>query len=216
MKGFNRIHLVALATATAFVVAGCGHKHEERHAQAEHAQEAKFGVTFNAKKGLLVPPETAKFLGLQVADVEERKIAATFQFSAQVYCTATEAQFASLQPGSRPDALASGNVSAVAASKLNEGQAVTVQGGDGPALAGRIVAIKHDLAATSGQVEVLVAVSDSPQPLASGSLINVTVALGGDKPVASVPCSALFRTTEGDFVYTVSGEHFMRALVKLG
>ena len=31
-----------------------------------------------------------------------------------------------------------------------------------------------------------------------------------------MPRSSIFRTTEGDFVYTVNGEHFVRAPVKLG
>ena len=56
----------------------------------------------------------------------------------------------------------------------------------------------------------------SESPLAAGAFLSVTVPLGGEKSVVSVPRSALFRTTEGDFVYTVSGEHFMRAPVKLG
>ena len=103
------------------------------------------------------------------------------------------------------------------AAKLSEGQTVSVQSGEGGvALPGRIVTLKRDLEKASGQVEVLLAVPDGESPLAAGALISVTVPLGGEKSVVSVPRSALFRTTEGDFVYTVSGEHFMRAPVKLG
>jgi hypothetical protein len=58
--------------------------------ETEHTHDAEAGVTFNAKKGLLVPPATARFIGLQVADVGERKIASASRFSAQVYRAAGE------------------------------------------------------------------------------------------------------------------------------
>ena len=40
--------------------------------------------------------------------------------------------------------------------------------------------------------------------------------VGFDRTVVSVPHSALLRTIEGDFVYTVSGERFVRTAVRLG
>jgi len=211
--GANAVLWVALA------LTGCGHKESDGHAHKEGEEEpgVAAGIIYNAKQGLRVSPETAKFIGLQVADVEERKIAAAFQFSAQVYRAASEAQFASLQPGGRPDALASGNVSPTDATKLSEGQRVSVQAAHGGgSLPARVVAVKRDLEIASGQVEVLIAISDGQQTLASGAFVSVDVPLGGEKNVVSVPRSALFRTTEGDFVYTVSGEHFMRTPVKPG
>lgn len=221
MKSLDQIRVAAFATVIAIAVTGCGQKEGDGQAheagEAEHAHEAETGVVFNAKKGLSVPPETAKFIGLRVADVEERKIAATFQFSAQVYRAASEAQFASLQPTVRPDALASGNVSPADAAKLSAGQRVSAQAADGSvSLPGRIAALNRDLEKASGQVEVLLAIADAQQPLAAGEFLSVTVPTGGEKNVVGVPRSALFRTTEGDFVYTVSGDHFVRTPVKLG
>lgn len=196
------------------VLAGCGREAGEEHADAH---EAEVGVTFNEKKGLLVPPDTAKFIGLQVADVEERKIAATFQFSAQVYRPANEARFASLQAGGPLSALASGTVPTADAAKLREGLSVTVRNDLNSApFDGRIVALTHHLEEASGQVEVVLAISDAQQRLASGALISVLIPFGGEKSVVSVPRSSVLRTTEGDFVYTVSGEHFVRTPVKLG
>jgi multidrug efflux pump subunit AcrA (membrane-fusion protein) len=221
MKSLDQIRVAAFATVIAIVLTGCGHKDGDGHAheagEEGNAHEAETGVTFNAKKGLSVPPETAKFIGLRVADVEERKIAATLQFSAQVYRAASEARFASLEPSGRPDALASGSVSQADATKIREGQTITVQSGNGSAsLPGRIVALNRDLEKASGQVEVLLAIADAQQPLAAGEFLSVTVPTGGEKDVVGVPRSALFRTTEGDFVYTVSGDHFVRTPVKLG
>lgn len=215
MKSLKRTAPAVFAAVTTLIIAGCGHKGGDRH--THESGEAEVGVTFNAKKGLLISPATAQFIGLQVAEVEERKITAALQFSAQIYRAATEAQFASLQRTGTPGALASGNVSPADAAKLSEGQAVTVQSAEGGiSLPGRIAALRRDLEKASGQIEVLIAVSDAQQPLASGASVTVTVPLGDEKSVVSVPRSALFRTTEGDFVYTVSGEHFMRAPVKLG
>jgi multidrug efflux pump subunit AcrA (membrane-fusion protein) len=213
MRSLNGICLVVFAAVVALVMLGCGHK----ASQAHESGEGEPGVTFNAKKGLLIPPTTAKFIGLLVADVEERKIAAEFKFSAQVYRAASEAQIASLQASGTPSALASGNISPADAAKVSEGQTVSVQSGDdGVALPGRIVTLKRGLEKSSGQIEVLLAIADTSRPLPSGAFVSVTVPLGGEKRVVSVPRSSLFRTTEGDFVYTVSGDHFMRAPIKLG
>lgn len=215
MKSLKQFSVVTFATATALIIAGCGHQEGDGH--AHESGEAQAGVTFNAKKGLLVPPTTAKFIGLQVADVEEREIAAALQFSAQVYRAASAARFASLQPDAAPTALASGNVSQAEAAKLSEGQPASVQtGNDDSAISGRIVTLKRDLVKASGQVEVLLAIVDAQQTLAAGAFISVSASRGGEKSVVSVPRAALLRTTEGDFVYTVSGDHFMRAQVKLG
>lgn len=219
MNATKCVQLAVCQVVLLLLPCGCSHQASEEKAGASGEPEATVEtvVSFNAKKGLLVPPATAKFIGLQVADVEERKIAAAFQFGAHVYRAANEAQFASLQPNGPPDALASGNVSPVDAAKLREGQTVSVQSGEGEvSLPGRIVTLKRDMEKASAQVEVLLAVYDARQPLASGAFLSVTVPLGGEKSVVSVPRSALFRTTEGDFVYTVSGDHFMRAPVKLG
>jgi len=221
MNAPGQIALTTIAMVSSLVIAGCGGNESSQHARelgnAEHTHETDAGVTFNARKGLFVPPATARFIGLQVADVEERKITAACQFSAQVYRASSEVRFASLEPTSVPLALASGNVSPMDAAKLSEGQTVTVQIAQGEvALPARIVTLKRELEQASGQVEVLLAISDGQRPLSAGAFISATVSLGSEKSVVSVPRSAAFRTTEGDFVYTVSGDHFMRAPVKLG
>jgi len=212
MKSLNRIALAASAALGALIISSCGQKDG-----GGRVPEMESGVTFNSKKGLLVPPATARFIGLQVADVEERKVASLFQFSARVYRAASEAQIASLERSGPLAAMVSGNVSPVDAAKLSEGQAVSVQSeAAGVSLPGRIVTLKRELEKASGQVEVLLAISDAQHPPAAGAFVSVTVPLGGEKGVVSVPRSSVFRTTEGDFVYTVSGDHYMRAAVKLG
>ena len=192
---------------------GCSHQNEKLAAEATPEEAV---VTFNAKSGLLVPPETAKFIGLKVADVEERQVASALEFSAQVYRSAHEAQFASLQPLASPGAYASGLISALQAASLREGQAVTVKAEGLDTFTARIEAVNRGLGQSNAPVEVLVVITDSQARLSKGAFVSVTVPLNGEKSVVSIPRTALLRTAEGDFVYTVSGERFVRAPVKLG
>lgn len=198
---------VVLAAITALAMTGCGHEEGDGH-----AHEAEPGISFQAKYGLLVTPTTARFIGLEVADVEERKIKSTLEFSAQIYRAVSGAQFAS----NLTSALASGMVSATQAALLREGQPVSVPVTGADPLVGRVVGLNCGLEKTAGQVEVLLAVDDFQGRLTRGAFVSVAATLGGDKSVVSVPRSGLLRTTEGDFVYTLSGDRFVRAAVKLG
>jgi multidrug efflux pump subunit AcrA (membrane-fusion protein) len=76
--------------------------------------------------------------------------------------------------------------------------------------------VKGDLGSVSGMVEVVVEILDGATSPSVGSFVTVIVPTGKEEKVVSVPRSALLRTSEGNFVYTVSGERFVRAAVKLG
>jgi hypothetical protein len=215
MNSVLRIFVSVLAVG-ALGLSGCGPEGKagsDHEGHAEHVENTS-GVTFNAKHGLMVPPATAKFIGLEVADVEERKIATTLRFSAQVYRAAKEAQFVSLETKATV-ALASGALSSQDASMLHENQALTVTI-DETALRGHVIHLNHALQQASGSVEVLVAIADPHDRLANGSQVAAAVPLGGEKSVLNLPRSALLRTAEGDFVYTVSGDYFVRAPIKVG
>lgn len=202
----------------ALLLTGCGDG--EKHAKVEtHEKKASIAsnVTFSAKKGLHVPAETASIIGLELADVEERIVAAAFEFSAQVYRAANETQFASSQPTGTPAAMATGSVSANDAIQLRDGQRVWVQRRKGGApLSGRILALQHNFPRDHGEVEVLLAIADDQEPLSLGDFVSVTVPLNREEAVTSIPRSAVFRTAEGDFVYAVSGERYVRTQIKLG
>lgn len=207
------------------MLVGCKQAHQEGdgHAHAEggpesaeaHAEEAA-GITFSEKSGLKVKPETAEFIGLQTAEVEERQVKAEFRFTAQVYRSASEAQFAATAPMVSTTALASGRISPAEAALLREGQSVTVTAEGVGSLAARVSGVDDSLGASNGQVEVLLSIADKDGRLLRGGFVSATLPLGGGKTVASVPRSALLRTMDGDFVYTVSGESFTRAAVTLG
>ena len=212
MKMFLLVPLLLVAA-----LAGCTRSDSHnREASDEHAH-AETGVTFNAKRGLHVPSETAAFIGLKVADVEERPVKSDFRFAAQVYRAAAEAKVASAAGMASTTALASGDVSPEDARALHREQTVTVQLDRGASLSGRIAEIEpHTDKASVEHLDVTVAINDSNAQLAAGTFVNVKVPVGSDKPVVSVPRSALLKTAEGNFVYTVSGEHFVRASVKMG
>jgi multidrug efflux pump subunit AcrA (membrane-fusion protein) len=192
---------------------GCSRQGEKPTAEATPVEAV---ASFNAKSGLLVPPETAKFIGLKIADVEERQMSAALEFSAQVYQAANEAQFASLQPKFAVEARASGALSSAQSALLREGQPVTVKAEGKEILSGRIEAVKHGVGASNVLVEILLSITDSQARLPKGTFVSVSASLDGQKSVVSVPRAALLRTAEGDFVYTVSGERFVRASIKLG
>jgi hypothetical protein len=207
-------------TILSALLAGCENKHKEGdgHAQAEgeaHTEET-VGITFSEKSGLKVSSETAKFIGLKTAEVEERQVKAELRFTAQVYRAAGEARFAAVAPMVSTTALASGRMSTAEAALLREGQSVSVTAeGVGP-LTAHVTTLERSLEKLSGQVEVLLSIADPYGRLSGGAFVSATVPLGGEKTVASVPRAALLRTTDGDFVYTASGESFTRAAVKLG
>lgn len=217
MKAIKNLNLSVCHLLLVLLPCGCSHEAaKETQADAEQSAAASEGVTFSAKHGLSVPPETAKFIGLEIVDVEERKVATELRFTVQVFRAAKEAQLASLQPTMPTTTHASGFISAANAGQIREGQSVKVTAEGTNTMSGRVTTLNKGMNKTGGQVEVLLAVTDEQRKLEKGEFLSVSAPLGGEKSVVSVPRSALFRTAEGDFVYTVSGEKFVRTPVKLG
>ena len=183
------------------LLAGCGHKEIAGHSEAESAHA--IGISYSPKNGLLVSPETAKFIGLETVEVSERPIAATKEIVARVFRAATTNQ--SL-------ALASALVSATEAAMLRPGlTAATLT-----SFPAEVIRLDHSTEAQTGMMEAILQVTDAQRVLSEGSFVTARFAVGSTNAVTTVPRAALFRTTEGDFAYIVNGEHFIRAAVKLG
>ena len=49
-----------------------------------------------------------------------------------------------------------------------------------------------------------------------GAYVEAVVPAGKAETVVAIPASALLKTAEGNFVYTVSGDRLLRAEVKVG
>jgi len=191
------------------LASGCGsHARIQAHNE-EHADE---GILFNATKGLNVPKNTADFIGLKIVDVEEQKTTGTLRISAQVYRPTTTGK----QNTESLPALASGFLHSAEAERLKVGQSVTLETKTETTLAGKIIALDLQLEKVHGQIEVILEIDDPQKSLAPGNSVNVVVPTGTEGIIVSVPRAALLRAAEGNFVYTVSGEHLVRSEVKVG
>ena len=208
MSASRFIQLVACHLFIVLLPCGCSRSHTEAQAE-EHSEE---GVTFKEGKGLRIPKGTSDFIGLKIVDVGEQKLASTLRFSAKVYSpsisgkTATESR----------TTLATGFVRKADVNRLQVGQSVKIQSDSDTAFSGKIIALNREMEKIIGQVEVLLEIDDTQKPLSMGNQVEVVVATGKEESIIGIPKSALLRTAEGNFVYTVSGEHLVRSEVKVG
>ncbi len=194
------------ALAAGLALAGCGHKDGagDERAGKDTDGAVEIGVMYQPKKGLLIPAETAKFIGLDTVEVEERPVTAVREISARVFRSATTVE---------PRALASAIVSAIDAALLQPGLAGTAETGG---LTATVRRIDRTQEAGNDWVEVILQVEDTAGSLPEGGFVNFRFTKHSTNTVTAVPRDAVLHTTEGDFVYTVSGEYFLRAAVKLG
>lgn len=191
-----RPHIFGLVIALA--ASGC----RER----PHVIEEAIGPRYSANRGLFFPDETRRSIDLQVVEVGEQSGAGTLEFEVRVYA----------REGSVTRA--SGAVSIAQARLLKAGQDVAfrAKGRAGPAVMGKVVGVGEQLRAATGQLEVLVELEAGPEANAVGSVLSAQITLEGGEKVITIPKSALLQCTEGSFVFTVSGEHFVRTAVKAG
>ncbi len=191
---------VLLLWFTLAALVGCNRKNGE--SGAEHIAEP--GVSYNARNGLLLPPETAKFIGLETVEVSERAIKATREITARVFRAATTNEL---------HALASAVVSVADAAMLRPG---LTSSHTPTTSAAEVLRLDRSGATQTGMVEAILRVNDAALALSEGGFVNVTFAVGSTNAVTVVPNSALFHTTAGDFVYLENGAHFARVAVKVG
>lgn len=179
---------------------GCGPKSGDLTTVAE---TLIVGPEFSANKGLFVPDESRRSLGIKIVDIGERTVAASMELSFRIY-----------------EANGMVRVSGVAtpeqAGTLKVGQTIVLRPRGGESATGRITAINSHMQKATSTIEVLGEVPGAPSAFAVGMFVNGSVTLEAGQNVVSVPRSALLQATDGDYVYTVSGKHFVRTAVKLG
>ena len=198
--------LLCAGVVIAITLAGCGSKAEDGGEKAGSTAEStvEIGVLYNPKKGLLVPEETARFIGLKTEDVVERPVNAVREISARIFRAAT---------ASEPRALASAVVSAAEAASLRVGLTGTTTNG---ALAAVVQRLDYTQAGPHGSVEAILRVDDAARTLPEGDFVGFRLTEILTNAVTVVPRAAVLRTMEGDFVYTTSEDYLIRAAVKLG
>jgi multidrug efflux pump subunit AcrA (membrane-fusion protein) len=184
----------------ALALAGCQPKSGESAAGEESVE---IGPKYSAKNGLHVPEDTRLSLGLKTVEVTEQKVPATLNVQLRVYHEGKES------------ILASATVTPDEAKRLKRGQAVHARA-NGDNLTGQVTRVNDELLKATGMAEVLVEFRNSSPTSAVGAFLPASVALESEATVVSIPRAALLECSDGHSVYTVSGESFVRAPVKVG
>ena len=221
MKTNRWISLLAVAALTALAGAGCGRKEGDGHGKDkaegndghDHEAEAPTGASFKPGKGVIVAEETKKLLGVEIADVADRKLPNQIRFTVQVFGEKHH-HLRNLEDHSGCDVHGSAFLPADAAAFAKPGQPVQVLKDTNSPLGGVVLAVQKALAL--GESEVVIGVSNATAALKSGEFVPARINLPRDEAVAAVPQSALLRTPEGTFVYAVNGDAYFRTAVKVG
>ena len=151
------------------------------------------GAQFKKGEGLSLTDVMKKSIGLTVAEVGEEEISSSIILD----LTAT-----------RPNE-ARGTLPATTAASIKPGMEVTMSS----TLKGTVQSVEKIPFGMPGDLEVTVAM---PSPLPSGSTFKGTVEIPANGAVPAVPASAVLKTAEGSFVYTVNGSFYVRSPVKTG
>jgi len=194
------VGVVALLLASCERKDGDGHELSDKN--AEHAVEP--GVSYSSKNGLLLSPETSRFIGLETVEVSERPIHATNEIIARIFRAAAT---------NKPHALASAVVPANDAAMLRPGL-TSLHTPSSPVA--EVLRLERNGEPQTGMVEAILQVDDPALALHEGRFVTVRFAVDSTNAVTVVPNTALFHTTAGDFVYLENGAHIARAAVKPG
>lgn len=193
MKKSLILCLAALGTA-AFLNTSC----QKSDAAANSTEKApENGAQFKKGEGLSLTDEMKKSIGLAVAEVGEEEIASSIQLDLTA-STAHEAH---------------GTVSADRAALIKPGTEIQLHSGNATPIKGAVRGLDKVPFGLPGDLEVTVSTNE---PLSSSAEWKGTIQLPATGSVTAVPVSALLKTAEGSFVYTVNGSFYVRAPVKTG
>lgn len=183
----------------ALALAGC----QKKSGEAASGETVEIGPKYSPKSGLSVPSDTRLSLGLKIVEVTEQKVPATLAVQLRVYQAGKES------------ILASASVTPEEAKALKLGLVVHARSNDAT-LAGRVIRVSDELQKATGMAEVLVELSVPTNAPALGGFLSANVALESEATVVTIPRAALLECSDGHSVYTVSGDNFVRAPVKVG
>lgn len=214
--------LPALLVASSLFV-GCGHKEGDGHDHGKeahgkddghgHGEESPSGASFKAGKGVIVTEGTKKLLGVEVADVTERKLPNQIRLTVQVFGEKHHHRL-NQEDHSGCDVHGSGFVSTNTAAIVKTGQPVELLKSTNAPLGGVVLAVQKALAL--GESEIVIGVSNATAALKSGEFVPARINLPREEAVPVIPQPALLRTSEGTFVYAVNGDAYFRTAVKVG
>ncbi|HEY1082383.1 MAG TPA: hypothetical protein VGE29_08990 [Prosthecobacter sp.] len=193
-----RIFFLSLLLLFTTLLSGCGKTEASTHTE----QAPENGAQFRKGEGLSLTNEMKQAIRLQLVEVGEEKIAATFNVSLRALRGGgasnemtgwlTERQAAIVKPGMQMELNVSGAV---------------------PPAQGTVIRVEKALYAALGDYEMFVTAGN---PLPQSVSVTATFRSPEGDAVAAIPRSALLKTAEGTFVYTVNGKFYLRTPVKVG
>lgn len=196
---------VVLALLSVLLFCSCGRAPDPlaEHSQAREAH----GIEYKQGKGLSVPPETGKMLGLKIAGVEEGKTARRIDLALRVLGRESASEHAGW--------LASGSFPTNHLELLQAGQEVSIELSDGLRASGTLVRIEPRTSRFTGLAEAIVRI-DASANLSPGMFLDAHLRIPSADGVVILPESALLKTAEGSFAYVVNGDSIFRAKIELG
>lgn len=199
-KSFFHSRLLPALATLLFVAAGCS-RNTDKNAGAPETETV---ATFSAKAGLSLPEATRRSLNLKLAEITEQKLETTLPLSLRIYQICAD------------KILAVSLLTLEQTQQLQTNQVVAAKLADGSTLTGKVHAIRSDLQPATGSHEVLVEFPADAPRVAVGDFLSASIRLTSPASVVTIPRSALLENSEGQFAYTVSGEHFVRTAIKTG
>jgi len=156
---------------------------------------AENGAQFKKGEGLSITDEMKASIGLKVEDVAEQKVGS----SVALELTAAENRSATAW------------VSPADAKMIESGTDVSIRAG-AESIKGTVRKIETP---AHGNADVEITVSTESE-LPVGTSMKAVVSHPEGEAVAAIPASALLKTAEGTFAYTVNGNFFVRTPVTVG
>lgn len=188
---------------TGLLLAGCGGK-SPTHEPAEEAT-----VVFEEGRGLKLPTETQKSLGVQTGQAGPQTLQLQTSVPVQVFDRYTNA-------AGRLCLLASGFVPATVTHRLDRASALAhFSARPGATLQGRVIRLDASAGAAFGQVEVLLELCGTSD-VVPGSFGEARLDMGPVQAACAVPQSALVRAARGNFVYVAEAGYYKRVAVTVG
>lgn len=200
MNQFPAVFLVLAAVSLA--LAGCGRPMAIAEARSSHEKGLP---SFKDGKGLALPEETRRSIGLEIAEVTERNLLRHLTAEVQVY-----------EMGSGAVGYASGLVGQQQADWLYPGQPVSLTSKDSKTTEGKLRRVGGQTQPVPGQTEIVVEMPVGGSEPTLGTFFTATLTATNKESVTTVPRSALLRAAQGDFVYVANGERFLRTSVTVG
>jgi hypothetical protein len=214
MKHFLLIIITAALSACG-KQSPAGDQTPQAKTSGEETDGAGDAVHLKAGRGLGFHPKLKKAIGIEIAEVTEEKIAPEFTVNLHGIQGA-DSKFRTVSLTSAGGVEASGWLSAEEASRIRPGQEVTLQ--PEPLTGSKVgtgVVKRLDKSPYTalGEFEIVV---ETTMPFDTGTRLIATFHSPAGEAVPVVPRSALLKTAEGWFVYTVNDDFFLRTPVKVG